>query len=62
MSIGSAAGGVPDSRDEICDYAGSQWSIGGVVASVIVILIGIAAGGIIAIFIGLVKGWIEIRC
>jgi hypothetical protein len=62
MSIGSAGGGVADSRKEICDYAGSQWSIGGVVASVIVIVIGIAVGCIVGIFIGLVNGWIEIGC
>ncbi len=44
------------------DAGGSQWTLGGVVASAIVILIGIAVGGFIGIFIGLLTGWIEIRC
>ena len=44
------------------DAARSQWSLGSVLSNAIVVLIGIAVGGFIGVFIALLTGWIEIRC
>jgi len=38
------------------------WSFGKMLSRAVVILIGIAAGCFIAIFVGLLNGWIEIHC
>jgi ABC-type nitrate/sulfonate/bicarbonate transport system permease component len=58
MSIISPPGAAPGSRDA----ARSQWSFGRVLASAIVILIGIAVGGFVGILVGFAMGWIEINC
>ena len=59
MSIISPPGAP---KNAVGDAAGSQWSLGEVLARAVVILIGIAAGCFVGVFVGLLKGWIEIQC
>lgn len=61
MSIISPPGAPPASSNGIEVGARSQWSFGGLLSRAIVVLVGIAAGCLIGVFIGLLTGWIEIQ-
>ena len=61
MSIISPPGATPASRNAIGDAVRSQRSFGRLLSRAIMVLIGIAAGSLIAVFIGLLTGWIEIQ-
>ena len=60
MSTMSPPGAAPASTNAGA-AARSHWSVGGVVSSAAVVLIGIAVGCVIGVFIGLATGWIEIQ-
>jgi ABC-type dipeptide/oligopeptide/nickel transport system permease subunit len=60
MIVISPFGALPASSKANGTDADSRWSIGKLILSAIVVLMGIGVGSIIGVFIGLATGWIDI--
>lgn len=62
MSIVSPPVGPPDTAGGVGPVAGSGLSLGRLFSAAFVILIGIPVGGVIAIIVAVLAGWIEVGC
>jgi hypothetical protein len=64
MSITSPTSAPPASTTGIEVAAHSQWTFGRLLLRILVILTGIAVGGVLGIVVALITGWIDlpIRC